>query len=81
MPLDQSVQTGGGMDMAAVARSAAAPIAAALQPDAVNPPPVKPPLKIGRVSGSPRNGDDLTLARALDYALRRTGRQACPIHR
>ena len=73
VPLDRSVQTAGGMDMAAVARQVASPVAAALQPDAVNPPPVKPPLKIGRVSGSPRQGDDLTLSRALDYALRRTG--------
>jgi hypothetical protein len=73
VPLDRAVQTTGGMDMAAVAKTAAVPIAAALQPDAVNPPPVKPPLKIGRVTGSPRDGDNLTLSRALDYALRRTG--------
>jgi hypothetical protein len=73
LPLDRSVQTASGMDLTAVARQVASPVAAALQPDAVNPPAVKPPLKIGRVSGSPRQGDDLTLSRALDYALRRTG--------
>jgi hypothetical protein len=72
VPLDRSVQATGGIDLAAVARNAAAPIAAALQPDAVDPPPERLPLKIGKVSGAPRDGD-LTLARALDYALRRTG--------
>lgn len=72
VPLDHSVQAAGGIDFAAVARNAAPPIAAALQPDAVNPPPERLPLKIGKVTGAPRN-EDLTLARALDYALRRTG--------
>jgi hypothetical protein len=72
IPLDRTVQTAGGMDLAGVARSAAGPIAAALQPDAVNPPPPRPPLKIGKVTGAPRDGD-VALARALDYALRRTG--------
>jgi hypothetical protein len=70
--LDREVQNSAGLDFAAVARSAAAPLAAALQPDAVNPPPPRPPLKIGGVTGSPGNGD-AALARALDYALRRTG--------
>jgi hypothetical protein len=72
VPMDRSVQNAGGMDLNAIARTAAAPLAAALQPDAVNPAPPRPPLKIGRVSGSPRDGD-LMLSRALDYALRRTG--------
>jgi hypothetical protein len=72
VPLDRSVQTAGGIDMVALARQAASPIAAALQPDAVNPPPPRPPLKIGKVTGSPRDGD-LVLSRALDYALRRSG--------
>jgi hypothetical protein len=72
IPIDHSVQTAGGMDLAAIAHSAAGPVAAALQPDAVNPPPPRPLLKIGKVSGSPRDGD-FALARALDYALRRNG--------
>jgi hypothetical protein len=72
VPLDRAAQGSGDMDPTAVARSAAPPLAAALQPDAVNPPPPRPPLKIGRVSGAPRDGD-LMLSRALDYALRRTG--------
>jgi hypothetical protein len=72
VPLDRAVQSAGGMDLGAVARSAAVPIAAALQPDAVNPQPARPPLKIGKVSGAPRDGER-ALARALDYALRRTG--------
>lgn len=71
-PIDRAVQSAGGMDLAAVARSAAGPIAAALQPDAVNPPPPRPLLRIGKVTGSPRDGD-VALARALDYALRRNG--------
>lgn len=71
-PIDRSVQTAGGMDLAAVARNTAGPIAAALQPDAVNPPPPRPLLKIGKVTGSPSDGD-VALARALDYALRRNG--------
>jgi len=76
VPIDRSVQTAGGMDLAAVARSAAPALAAALQPEAVNPPPPRPSLKIGKVSGAPRIGDrdgDFALARALDYALRRNG--------
>lgn len=72
IPIDHSVQNAGGMDLAAVARNAAGPVAAALQPDAVNPPPPRPLLKIGKVTGSPRDGD-FALARALDYALRRNG--------
>src|SRR5690606_523702 len=50
--LDRSVQTAAGIDLAAVARDAAAPLAAALQPDAVNPPPPRPALAIGEVSGA-----------------------------
>jgi hypothetical protein len=72
VPIDRTIQTAGGIDLAAVARSAAPQVAAALQPDAVNPTVERPPLKIGKVTGAPRDGD-LTLARALDYALRRTG--------
>jgi hypothetical protein len=72
IPLDGRVQADGGLDLAAVARTAAVPLAAALQPDAVNPPPARPLLKIGKVSGAPRDGD-VALTRALDYALRRTG--------
>lgn len=69
---DRDVQNAAGMDLAAVARDAAAPLAAALQPDAVNPPPPRPALMIGEVSGAPGDGEK-ALARALDYALRRTG--------
>ncbi|HEX2115131.1 MAG TPA: hypothetical protein VHM01_12060 [Alphaproteobacteria bacterium] len=72
VPLDRAVQASGGLDFTAVAHSAAVPIAAALQPDAVNPSPPRPPLKIGKVTGAPRDGD-VVLARALDYALRRNG--------
>jgi hypothetical protein len=72
VPLDRTAKGAGGMDLSAIAQTAAVPLAAALQPDAVNPPPPRPPLRIGRVSGSPRDGD-LMLSRALDYALRRTG--------
>jgi hypothetical protein len=70
--LDRAIQDSGGVDFTAVARNAAAPLAAALQPDAVNPPPPRPALKIGQVTGAPSDGDK-ALTRALDYALRRTG--------
>lgn len=70
--LDRGIQGASGIDFAAVARNAAAPLAAALQPDAVNPPPSRPALRIGQVSGAPSDGDK-ALARALGYALRRTG--------
>jgi hypothetical protein len=72
--LDHGVQGASGVDFAAVARAVASPLAAALQPDAVNPPPPRPALKIGRVTGAPRDGDK-ALTRALGYALRRTGVQ------
>jgi hypothetical protein len=70
--LDRAVQGAGGVDFIAVARHAAPVFAAALQPDAVNPPPPRPALKIGQVTGAPSDGDK-ALTRALDYALRRTG--------
>lgn len=71
VPLDKSVQTSQGVDFTATARTAATAFAAALQPAAVAP-PARPTVRIGAVTGAPGQGG-VTLARALDYALRHTG--------
>lgn len=70
--LDRSVQGGAGLDLAAIARDAAPVLAAALQPEAVSPPPPRLALRIGEVTGAPGDGG-VALARSLGYALRRTG--------
>lgn len=75
--LDRNVQNNTGLDLAAVARMAAPPLAAALQPQAVDPLPPRMALRIGEVSGAPGDGG-AALARSLDYALRRTGVKLAP---
>lgn len=75
--LDGDVQAGSGLDLAAVARSAAPALAAALQPEAVDPPPPRLALRIGEVTGAPGEGG-VALARSLGYALRRTGVKLAP---
>jgi hypothetical protein len=77
VPLDASLHTGTGLDLAGIARNAAPKLAAALQPAAVTPPSDRPGLRIGEVTGAPNNGDAM-LARSLDYALRRTGVKLVP---
>ncbi len=75
--LDRGVQTGAGLDLMAVARDAALALAAALQPEAVEPPAQRLALRVGEVTGAPGEGG-MALARSLDYALRRTGVRLAP---
>lgn len=63
----------GAIDVEAAAKQMAAAFAPLLQPEAISPPPPRPTLRIGKVTGAPGNLGDTMLARALDFALRRNG--------
>jgi hypothetical protein len=63
----------GAIDVVAAAKTMAASFAPLLQPEAITPPPPRPSVRIGQVSGAPGSHGDAMLTRALDFALRRNG--------
>lgn len=63
----------GAVDVEAAAKQMAAAFAPLLQPEAISPPPPRPTVRIGKVTGAPGKLGDTMLARALDFALRRNG--------